>query len=149
MSTMPYRDVTTTDTAEVILGVDTHRDEHVAAVLTPLGALVATGSYPATAEGYRQLLTWARTFGHVGRAGVECTGSYGAALTRHLQAEGITVVEVNRADRAERRRRGKTDTLDARPPPGQCCPDAPPQSPSQATATSRCFACSSRPRPPR
>lgn len=47
------------------------------------------------------------------RAGVECTGSYGAALSRHLHAEAVTAIEVNRADRGNRRRRGKTDTIDA------------------------------------
>ena len=47
------------------------------------------------------------------RAGVEGTGSYGAALTRHLRRHGITVIEVNRPDRAARRRHGKTDTVDA------------------------------------
>ncbi|WP_370270329.1 transposase [Streptomyces sp. V4I8] len=47
------------------------------------------------------------------RAGVECTGSYGAALTRHLRAEGIEVTEVNQPDKAARRRHGKTDAVDA------------------------------------
>lgn len=49
----------------------------------------------------------------VRRAGVECTGSYGAALARHLRAAGIEVIEVNQPDKATRRRQGKTDTLDA------------------------------------
>jgi transposase len=44
---------------------------------------------------------------------VECTGSYGAALARHLRAAGVEVIEVNQPDKATRRRRGKTDTLDA------------------------------------
>ena len=101
------------DTAEVVLGVDTHKDAHVAAVLTALGALLATSSFPTTAKGYRQLLAWARGFGTVHRAGVECTGSYGAALSRHLRSEAVTVIEVNRTDRGDRRRRGKTDTIDA------------------------------------
>ncbi len=101
------------DPVEVVLGVDTHRDVHVAAVLTTLGVLLATCTFPTTAAGYRQLLTWARGFGSVRRAGVECTGSYGAALARYLCTETITVIEVNRGDRAQRRRQGKTDTLDA------------------------------------
>jgi len=63
--------------------------------------------------GYHQLLAWARSFGTLRRAGVEGTGSYGAALTRHLQAAGITVIEVNQPDKATHRRRGKTDTIDA------------------------------------
>ena len=98
---------------EVVLGVDTHKDVHVAAVLNALGTLLATSSFPATAAGYQQLLGWARGFGRVDRGGVECTGSYGAALTRYLRSESITVIEVNRGDRSDRRRRGKTDTLDA------------------------------------
>jgi transposase len=44
---------------------------------------------------------------------VEGTGSYGAALARHLRAAGVEVIEVNAPDKATRRRRGKTDTLDA------------------------------------
>jgi transposase len=101
------------DPNEVVLGVDTHKDLHVAAVLTALGVLLATSSFPTTAKGYRELLAWARGFGAVNRAGVECTGSYGAALSRHLNSEAVTVIEVNRTDRGNRRRRGKTDTIDA------------------------------------
>jgi transposase len=98
---------------EVVLGVDTHNDIHVAALCTVLGQVIGTGSFPATAEGYRQLLAWARRAGTVRRAGVEGTGSYGAALSRFLAGEGVAVVEVNRPDRAGRRRRGKSDAVDA------------------------------------
>jgi transposase len=97
----------------VLLGVDTHKDVHVAAVLTAVGVLAGSRSFPATARGYRLLLAWARGFGPVVRAGVECTGSYGAALTRHLRQAGVQVVEVNQPDKATRRRRGKTDAVDA------------------------------------
>ncbi|MFE5097524.1 IS110 family transposase [Streptomyces sp. NPDC056638] len=78
-----------------------------------LGAALDGRSFPATALGYRQLVAWARSFGVVRRAGVECTGSYGAALARHLHAEGIEVTEVNQPDKAARRRHGKTDAVDA------------------------------------
>ncbi|MFC5201017.1 transposase [Streptomyces kaempferi] len=98
---------------DILLGVDTHKDVHAAAVITTLGAALDGRSFPATAEGYRQLLSWARSFGMLRRAGVECTGSYGAAVTRHLQAEGIEVTEVNQPDKAARRRHGKTDAIDA------------------------------------
>ncbi|MER5459078.1 transposase [Micromonospora sp. NPDC002389] len=98
---------------EVVLGVDTHKDLHVAAVASPVGRTLATASFPATAAGYRQLLSWARSHGTVARAGVEGTGSYGAALARHLVVEQVTVIEVNRPDRAQRRRRGKSDVIDA------------------------------------
>ncbi|WP_323137083.1 IS110 family transposase [Streptomyces sp. NBC_01764] len=99
---------------EVVLGVDTHRDAHVAAVLSVTGAVLATGEYPATAAGYRDLLKWARKLGTVRRAGVEGTGSFGASLSRSLLAQGIDVFDVNRMDRADRRQRGKSDPLDAR-----------------------------------
>ncbi|GHD78142.1 hypothetical protein GCM10010317_097010 [Streptomyces mirabilis] len=60
---------------EVILGVDTHRDVHVAAVLSWPGAVLGTAVFAATASGYRLLLEWARGLGPVSRAGVEGTGS--------------------------------------------------------------------------
>ncbi|MFF3404494.1 IS110 family transposase, partial [Streptomyces sp. NPDC002659] len=63
---------------DVILGVDTHKDVYVAAVITVLVALLAHQEFPATAAGCRQLLVWARSFGALRRAGVECTGSYGS-----------------------------------------------------------------------
>lgn len=93
--------------------MDTHRDAHMAAVLSLTGAVLATDEFPATAAGYRELLKWARKLGVVGRAGVEGTGSYGASLSRYLLAQGIDVFDVNRMDRADRRRRGKSDPLDA------------------------------------
>ncbi|WP_232107900.1 MULTISPECIES: IS110 family transposase [Streptomyces] len=98
---------------EVVLGVDTHRDVHVAAVLSVSGAVLATDEFPATAAGSRDLLKRARKWGTVRRAGVEGTGSYGASLSRYLLAQGVDVFDVNRMDRADRRRRGKSDPLDA------------------------------------
>ena len=93
--------------------MDTHRDAHVGAVLSVTGAVLGTEEFPATAAGYRELLKWARKSGVVRRAGVEGTGSYGASLSRYLLAQGVDVLDVNRMDRADRRRRGKTDPLDA------------------------------------
>lgn len=113
MTTTMMPDYTGDDQDEVVLGVDTHRDEHVAAVLTSVGGVIATSAFSTTAAGYQELVVWARSFGSLVRAGVECTGSYGAALSRHLQAAGVAVTEVNQTDRADRRKHGKTDTLDA------------------------------------
>jgi len=101
------------DDLEVTLGVDTHLDQHAAAVLDPLGRLLGTTSVCATTAGYEELLTWASAFGLVTRAGVEGTGCYGAGLARFLQAAGVDVVEVTRAARADRRHQGKNDPLDA------------------------------------
>ncbi|MFE9956857.1 transposase [Micromonospora sp. NPDC005299] len=98
---------------EIILGVDTHNDAHVAAVITTLGARLDTRAFPTTAAGYADLVDWARRHGRLRRAGVEGTSSHGTALTRHLHREGVQVIEVNRPDRAVRRRRGKSDAIDA------------------------------------
>ena len=62
---------------------------------------------------YYLAVKWAQSFGAVLRAGVEGTSSYGAGLTRALQDAGIEVAEINRSDRAGRRRQGKSDPLDA------------------------------------
>ena len=98
---------------EIVLGVDAHKDVHVAAVITCTGVMLGTRSFPTTREGCRQLLSWAQAFGRLQWAGVECTGSYGAALTCYLRDEGIAVTEVNQPDKALRRRRGKSDAIDA------------------------------------
>ncbi|WP_187285922.1 IS110 family RNA-guided transposase [Streptomyces sp. me109] len=98
---------------EVVLGVDTHGEVHVAAVISPLGKILGTESFPATAAGYRQLVVWARKRGTVRRAGVEGTGTFGAGLSRYLVTQQIQVFEVNRPDRSARRLLGKSDPLDA------------------------------------
>jgi transposase len=54
-----------------------------------------------------------RNFGDVRRVGVECTGSYGAGLTRYLALAGLTVLEVTGPDPALRRAKGKDDNFDA------------------------------------
>ena len=94
-------------------GVDTHLDLHVAAALDHLGGVLGTATFPTTAAGYRRLLAWLRSFGDVGRVGVEGTGSYGVALSRHLRSHGVEVIEVSRPNRQVRRRYGKTDVVDA------------------------------------
>jgi transposase len=97
----------------VFAGIDTHSRTHHGAVITATGRLLDDRQFPATATGYQQLLDWAHALGHIVKIGVEGTGSYGAGLTRHLNAAGITVVEVDRQDRKARRRNGKSDPLDA------------------------------------
>jgi transposase len=105
--------VAAVDSDEVVLGVDTHRDQHTAAVVSVAGVLRGCRQFPATGQGYRDLLCWARGLGVVRRAGVECTGSYGMSLSRLLQGERVSVLEVNQPDKRARRHRGKTDEVDA------------------------------------
>jgi transposase len=97
----------------VTVGVDTHKDTHVAAARDQLGRRLGTTQVPASSAGYAQLLAWAHALGEVAAWGVEGTGSYGAGLARFLAGHGQRVVEVNRPDRQARRRRGKSDAVDA------------------------------------
>src|SRR5487761_1106928 len=94
-------------------GVDTHLDVHVAAALDPLGGLLGTERFEASSSGYKELLAWLESFGEVTKIGVEGTGSYGSGLTRHLRRAGVQVIEVDRPNREERRRSGKSEPLDA------------------------------------
>jgi transposase len=94
-------------------GVDTHKEFHVAAVVDHLGAVVATEAFANTTIGHRDLVAWLQAQGEVVQVGVEGTSSYGAGLSRYLREFGVTVVEVNRPDRAVRRAVGKSDTVDA------------------------------------
>ena len=97
----------------VVGGVDTHLDVHVAAVVDCAGGVLGVESFVATPAGYRLLLSWMTEFGSLDRVGVEGTGAYGAGLSRHLAVGGVTVIEVDRPNRQERRRNGKSDELDA------------------------------------
>jgi transposase len=97
----------------IIIGVDTHKDEHVAVVIDKLGARMGQLNLPTTDSGYASLEQWARGLGEIESIGVEGTGSYGAGLARFLRGQGHTVIEVNRPDRSTRRRLGKSDPMDA------------------------------------
>ena len=94
-------------------GVDTHKDRHVAAAVDHTGRIIEVGSFGADPAGYRKLEAWMRSLGPVVKVGVEGTSSYGVGLARHLVGAGIEVVEVIRPNRQVRRRRGKSDTVDA------------------------------------
>jgi transposase len=101
------------DERRVIAGVDTHKDFHVVVVLDEFGRRLDTASFATTTRGYRDLTGWMTSFGEVLAVGVEGTASWGAGLSRHLRARGLNVIEVNQPDRHRRRRRGKSDPIDA------------------------------------
>lgn len=98
---------------KVIAGIDTHADTHHAAVINEHGKPLADREFLAVGSGYRKILDFITGYGTVTAVGVEGTGSYGAELTRTLRAAGLTVLEVNRPNRAARRLKGKSDPLDA------------------------------------
>ena len=116
----------------VIVGVDTHRDEHVAVAIDCLGAWLGQRRLPAASGGYEGLHCWASGLGlgdniHVVAFGIEgTTGSEVTepelarskvralrSLARFLAGRGHTIIEVNRPDRSTRRRLGKSDPVDA------------------------------------
>ena len=88
--------MTETSPCEIIVGVDTHKDTHAAVAINTLGARLGAMTIPVSTTGYRDLEAWAKPFGPVRAFGVEGIGSYGAGLSRFLQANGHTVFEVNR-----------------------------------------------------
>ena len=69
-----------TDPAEIIIGVDTHKQTHAAVAINGLGARLGVITLPASLRGYQELETWAQSFGPVRAFGIEGTGSYGAGL---------------------------------------------------------------------
>jgi transposase len=97
-----------------VIGVDTHRDSHSAAVCTATGAVTAEVTLPADAFGYKRLLRFAREQAPSRRVwAIESTGSFGAGLTSFLLERGERVVEIDRPARAARRTGAKSDGLDA------------------------------------
>lgn len=97
----------------VIAGFDCHLDTHTAALLDPLGKLIATRAFPTTSAGYEEAIAWISSRGPVIVAGVEGTGGYGAALTRCLSGAGVRVIDINQPHPHTRARRGKDDPIDA------------------------------------
>ncbi len=98
---------------ELVVGVDTHQDEHVAVVIDRQGVRLGELHTVATIKGYGELERWSRSLGEIQAFGIEGTGSYGAGVARFLTRRGYTVVEVNRPDRSTRYRKGKSDPTDA------------------------------------
>ncbi|MGB2948855.1 MAG: IS110 family transposase [Rhodococcus sp. (in: high G+C Gram-positive bacteria)] len=98
---------------QIIAGVDTHADTIHVAVIDKQGRDLGDHEFPTTPTGYRAALAFITEHGRLDRIGVEGTSSYGAGFTRAARRAGHTVVEVTRPDRAERRRAGKSDPIDA------------------------------------
>ena len=99
--------------AEMIIGVDTHKDQHVAVAIDGLGVRIGEKHVSVTSCGYKELERWSRSLGEIHAFGIEGTGSYGAGIARFLTGRGYAVIEVNRPDRSVRFRKGKSDPTDA------------------------------------
>ena len=124
----------------VAIGVDTHKDVHVAVALDTLGAQLDSREIATTAAGYRSLLSWAQELG-VPAFAVEGTGSYGAGLVRFLERAGVSVYECERPRRQERRR-GKSDLIDAALAARQAARRRAPQPSPRRLVDARTYVCS-------
>jgi hypothetical protein len=99
---------------DVVIGVDTHKHTHTAAVvMAGTGAAVAEATVATNPDGYLTLLDLAHAQGKLRAWAIEGTGGYGAGLTRFLLEAGEQVIEVDRPERARRRGGAKSDPLDA------------------------------------
>ena len=94
-------------------GADTHADTVHIAAITTLGREIDDREFPTTAAGYQAAVAFLTSHGPINQVGIEGTSSYGAGLARAVTKAGLQVIEVNRPNRADRRRQGKSDPLDA------------------------------------
>ena len=129
---------------DVVIGVDTHRDRHAAALLDPNGGVRATLEVPSDRAGHARLLRLADEQAPGRRVwALERTGCYGAGLTRFLVDQGEWVVEIDRPKRPRGRHGAKSDGLDAVRPAAKPWPAT--TSPALASAATgrRCGCCTS------
>ena len=61
---------------QVIIGVDTHKSNHIAVAINTQGARLGDKTVTANRQGYYDLEAWASRFGSVKAFGIEGTGSY-------------------------------------------------------------------------
>ncbi len=107
--------MTVIEQAELVVGVDTHLDSHTAAICDPTGRQLAELRVPTTPAGYASLLTWVGEEGE-DRAvvwAVEGARHYGLGLARYLNDRGQRVEEIDASRHLGKRRKGKSDPIDA------------------------------------
>ncbi|MFD6094894.1 transposase [Nocardiopsis flavescens] len=81
-----------TRSGHVVVGVDTHKHVHVAAVMDTIGGILSTLTIPTETGGFQQLSDWVASYGQVLAFGVEGTGSYSATLASFLRRRGHEVI---------------------------------------------------------
>jgi len=120
------------DSVEVVIGVDTHKHTHTAAVVAAAtGQSLANRTVAAAPDGYQQLLELADQHGRERVWAIEGTGGYGAGLTRFLHSHAEQVVELDRPKR----------------PPAAMAPS--PIRRTRSGPPARCWAATSSPSPER
>jgi transposase len=102
------------DLVEVVIGVDTHKHTHTAAVVTAAtGAVLAHRTVSADPDGYAALSAFADQHTGVRAWAMEGSGGYGAGLAEHLAGHDELVIELDRPVRPKRRAGAKSDPIDA------------------------------------
>lgn len=102
------------EVVDVVIGVDTHKHTHTAAVV-----IAATGAAPehltvdTDPDGYARIVEMADSYSGLRAWSIEGTGGYGAGLVRYLHELGELVIELDRPNRPARRNGAKSDELDA------------------------------------
>jgi hypothetical protein len=90
-----------------VIGVDVHKDVHVAVALAPKGGRLGEHRIPTTRKGYDDLIVWSEEFGSNPVYAIKDISYYYVRLIRAILDAGFPDVEVNRTDRSVRRRLGK------------------------------------------
>jgi transposase len=102
------------ETVDVVVGVDTHKHTHTAAVVAAAtGAVVESVTVSTDPDGYAELVAMADRHSGLRAWSIEGTGGYGAGLNRFLAEQGEVVIELDRPNRPTRRNGAKSDPLDA------------------------------------
>jgi len=102
------------EVVDVVIGVDTHKHTHTAAVIdATTGAVLDERTVNTDPDGYAELVAMADRHSGLRAWSIEGTGGYGAGLTRHLNRGDELVIELDRPNRPARRNGAKSDPLDA------------------------------------
>ena len=104
------------DQYDFVIGVDTHAASHTLALITAsTGVVSQQAQFPTSPAGLRRAVGWIQR--HTQQAAtlvvIDGAGSYGATFTEQLVAAGLTVAEAPDVPATTRRRRGKSDAVDA------------------------------------
>ena len=103
------------EVADAVIGIDTHRDSHEAEIADAAGKPITTMRIGNDSGGFAQLLATIAKVAPGPRVAVSIEGSrsYGIGLARALAAAGLLVIECEQPSRKQRRRKGKSDPIDA------------------------------------
>jgi transposase len=98
---------------DVVIGVDTHKHTHTAAVINAsTGAVLEEITVETDPVGYDALVAMAERHQALRAWAIEGTGGYGAGLVRHL-GDTEMIIELDRPRRPARRNGAKSDSIDA------------------------------------